>query len=52
MKATGALIYDSKGTEYIDCVAGHGVLNIGHNHPRLLETIRNNLFAFIILEIQ
>ncbi|TFF98032.1 MAG: aspartate aminotransferase family protein, partial [Promethearchaeota archaeon] len=28
IKGKGALLYDEKGNEYIDCIAGHGVLNI------------------------
>ena len=42
VKAKGAYLYDSQGNEYLDC-AGHGVLNIGHNHPKLLEAIKKQL---------
>lgn len=35
----GALLYDDQGNEYIDCVGGHGVVNIGHSHPELIKAI-------------
>ncbi len=37
----GALIRDDRGREYIDCVAGHGVANVGHAHPAVVESIRD-----------
>jgi len=49
VKAKGAYIYDAQGTEYLDCVAGHGVLNIGHNHPRLLDAIKKQLESVIMV---
>jgi putrescine aminotransferase len=46
IKAEGATITDSDGQTYIDCVAGYGIHNLGHNHPviinALLEQIREN----------
>ncbi|HSG09478.1 MAG TPA: [LysW]-aminoadipate kinase [Longimicrobiales bacterium] len=36
----GARVRDAEGREYIDCVAGHGALNLGHRHPRLAEALR------------
>lgn len=38
-KANGAIIIDSNGKEYIDCVSGYGILNIGHNHPKIIQDI-------------
>ena len=35
-RGQGALVYDDQGREYIDCVAGHGVANLGHCHPVLI----------------
>jgi len=32
-------LYDHGGREYIDCVAGQGVANLGHAHPAILEAI-------------
>jgi diaminobutyrate-2-oxoglutarate transaminase len=36
-KASGALVYDAEGNEYLDALAGAGTLNLGHNHPKLVE---------------
>ena len=33
VRGEGARIWDEDGNEYIDCVAGIGVANIGHCHP-------------------
>ncbi len=49
VKARGALIYDAQGNEYLDCVAGHGVMNIGHNHPRVIEAIKKQLENVIMV---
>lgn len=37
--ALGAVIKDSSGRQYIDCIGGYGNLNIGHNHPRVVEAV-------------
>lgn len=36
----GAILVDIKGREYIDCVAGIAVNNVGHCHPRVVEAIQ------------
>lgn len=36
----GSLVYDVEGREYIDCVAGIAVNNIGHCHERLVDAIK------------
>jgi acetylornithine/LysW-gamma-L-lysine aminotransferase len=38
-RGEGARVWDVNGTEYIDCTSGHGVANVGHAHPRLIEAI-------------
>jgi diaminobutyrate-2-oxoglutarate transaminase len=44
--ASGALLRDEQGNEYIDFLAGAGTLNYGHNHPaikeRLIEYLRQD----------
>jgi acetylornithine/LysW-gamma-L-lysine aminotransferase len=35
----GAHVWDADGTEYIDCIGGHGALNVGHGHPVVLDAI-------------
>lgn len=37
----GARVRDSEGREYLDCVGGHGALNLGHRHPRLTAALRD-----------
>lgn len=36
-------VWDSQGKEYLDFVAGFGSLNLGHNHPRVADAIREAL---------
>jgi len=48
-KGMGALLYDEKGNEYIDCVAGHAVLNIGHSHPKFIEAVKNQLEKVVMV---
>ncbi len=36
----GSIVHDIEGKEYIDCVAGIAVTNVGHCHPRLVEAIK------------
>jgi len=38
-KASGCHLWDDEGKEYLDFLGGFGSLNIGHNHPRILEAI-------------
>ena len=40
VRGKGALVWDQNGREYIDCVAGHGVANLGHCHPAVVDAIR------------
>jgi len=36
----GAVVKDINGKEYIDCVAGIAVNNVGHCHPRVVSAIK------------
>lgn len=36
----GSWVVDSKGTEYLDMVAGVAVNSLGHGHPAIVETIK------------
>jgi acetylornithine/succinyldiaminopimelate/putrescine aminotransferase len=40
-RASGAVIQDVNGREYLDLLAGMGVANLGHNHPAVLAAIRD-----------
>ncbi len=39
VRARQALVYDSEGREYIDCIAGYGNLNLGHNPPAIIKAV-------------
>jgi len=41
--ARGSIITDARGRSYIDCIAGHGVFHFGHNHPRILSALKDQL---------
>lgn len=38
-KGRGCRLFDRDGREYLDFFAGAGVLNYGHNHPRMKEAL-------------
>jgi acetylornithine/LysW-gamma-L-lysine aminotransferase len=40
VRGENARVWDIQGREYIDCVAGHGVVNIGHCNPRVVAAIQ------------
>lgn len=39
VRGEGARLWDENGREYIDCVAGHGVANIGHGRQEVAAAI-------------
>jgi diaminobutyrate-2-oxoglutarate transaminase len=39
----GVLVRDSRGDEYLDCLAGAGALPLGHAHPVVVEAIERAL---------
>jgi len=42
-RAEGAQLWDVDGRRYLDFVGGIGVLNVGHNHPRVVEAVRRQV---------
>ena len=40
VRGEGARVWDAQGQAYIDCVGGHGVVNVGHCHPRVAAAIK------------
>jgi acetylornithine/LysW-gamma-L-lysine aminotransferase len=38
-RGKGAIIWDAKGKEYIDCTGSYGVALLGHSHPKIVEAI-------------
>jgi acetylornithine aminotransferase len=45
VRAEGSWIWDSKGNKYLDLYGGHAVISIGHNHPRFVKALTNQLGA-------
>lgn len=43
VKAQGSLVWDDKGTEYLDMYGGHAVISIGHTHPWWVKRIEEQL---------
>ena len=41
--AQGSELWDAEGRRYIDFVGGIGVMNVGHNHPRVMEAVRSQI---------
>ncbi|MFN2322364.1 MAG: 4-aminobutyrate--2-oxoglutarate transaminase [Trueperaceae bacterium] len=41
--ASGATVWDVDGRAYVDFIGGIGVLNVGHNHPRVTQAVRAQL---------
>ncbi len=47
VEGNGAIVKDLEGNEYIDCFSGLAVLNIGHSHPKIIETIKKQVEKII-----
>ena len=45
-RARGAELWDIEGKRYIDFAGGIGVLNTGHNHPRVMAAVAAQLDGF------
>jgi putrescine aminotransferase len=39
VRGDGLYIWDEDGNKYLDLVGGYGSLNLGHNHPKVLEAV-------------
>jgi len=39
VRGEGARVWDDTGKEYIDCVAGHGVANVGHCNEQVVAAV-------------
>ncbi|HML38474.1 MAG TPA: aminotransferase class III-fold pyridoxal phosphate-dependent enzyme [Bacillota bacterium] len=42
-RADGDTFTDLHGNTYIDCLGGFGAFNCGHRHPKVIETVMNQL---------
>jgi acetylornithine/LysW-gamma-L-lysine aminotransferase len=38
-RGKGALVWDIKGKEYVDCTGSYGVAMVGHSHPKIVEAV-------------
>jgi acetylornithine/N-succinyldiaminopimelate aminotransferase len=43
VRGAGCRLWDSEENEYLDFLAGISVLNVGHCHPRIVETVREQV---------
>lgn len=50
--ASGAVITDTDGNTYLDFTSGIGVMNVGHQHPRVQNAVEKQLRAFTHLSYQ
>jgi acetylornithine/LysW-gamma-L-lysine aminotransferase len=48
-KGKGARVWDVDGNEYIDCVGGYGVANIGHSNPAVTAAIIKQAQTLVML---
>jgi acetylornithine/LysW-gamma-L-lysine aminotransferase len=39
VQGEGARLWDADGREYIDCIGGHGVANVGHANPTVIQAV-------------
>ena len=45
--ANGCIVKDVDGNEYVDLNAGIACMNVGHNHPRVVDAIKNQCDRFL-----
>src|SRR6266576_2909951 len=51
-RASGAEVWDPEGKRYLDFVAGIGALNLGHQHPRVMAAVREQLERYTHVSAQ
>ncbi len=49
VKAKGCKLFDNKGKEYIDLIAGISVCNVGHRHPKVIKAIKKQADNYLHL---
>lgn len=45
--ASGTKIYGKDGKEYLDCYAGISVVNAGHNHPKIIKAVKEQIDKYV-----
>ncbi|MCL0100855.1 aminotransferase class III-fold pyridoxal phosphate-dependent enzyme [Peptococcaceae bacterium] len=51
LKANGIFVWDANGRKYLDFLGDYGLLNIGHNHPYVIEAINKVLHMPNLLQV-
>ncbi len=49
VRGKGARVWDHEGREYIDCVGGYGVANVGHSNPSVVEAVKRQAETLMVL---
>lgn len=39
----GSVVMDAAGNEYIDCLGGFGIYNVGHSHPVVVKAVQKQM---------
>ncbi|MCB0882735.1 MAG: acetylornithine transaminase [Thermoleophilia bacterium] len=47
VRGEGAHLYDADGRRYVDCMAGIGMINVGHCHPDVVRAIQDQAATLI-----
>lgn len=47
VRGEGAHLFDADGRRYVDCIAGIGMINVGHCHPKVVEAIQRQAATLI-----
>ncbi len=50
-KGKGAIVWDTSGREYIDCMGGYGVALVGHCNDRVVQAIKDQVENLITCHI-
>ncbi|CAB49365.1 acetylornithine/succinylornithine family transaminase [Pyrococcus abyssi] len=48
VRGEGIYVWDSEGKRYLDLIAGIGVAILGHNHPKWVEEVGNQLNKLVV----
>lgn len=51
VKAEGNYLYGPHGERYLDLVSGFNVSNIGHRHPKVIQSIKDQLDKYLHLTV-
>ncbi len=46
-RAEGVFVYDEEGTEYMDCISGHGAVILGYSHPEFVKEVQDQVATVV-----